>query len=296
MKILITGGTGSLGTALVEHWYDEHELTIYSRDPHKQQRLGTQYPKLRFILGDVCDQALTTWACAEQDALVHAAALKIIHLGETDRREYLRVNVEGTLSVIRGWKAHHPDFQLAAFISTDKSVEATNFYGTTKRMAEAFWADAGGSVIRYGNVVVSNGSFLEVWAKRIAEGKPVVVRRPSPTRFYLSLNEAVDLIESILKSPPAVYVPQCPRAFSVLDVANAMSATVVTELLGPGEKQHEKLLGHDEYLDTDEDTLTITRRVLKGWSPCPDRALYSSNTTYRMSGTEFIDAVEEGNK
>jgi len=293
MKILITGGTGSLGTALVKHWYDEHELTIYSRDPHKQQRLGAQYPRLHFILGDICDQGLMTCACAGQDALVHTAALKVIHLGEKDRGEYLRVNVEGTLSVIRGWTAHHPNFQNAAFISTDKSVEAVNFYGTTKRMAEAFWADAGGSVIRYGNVVVSNGSFLEVWAKRIAEEKPIVVRRPSPTRFYLSLDEAVSLVESILDSPPAIYVPQCPRAFSVQDVADAMGATAIHRALGPGEKQHEKLLGHDEYLNTGDQ---VVRQVLKGWGPCPDRDMYQSSTTYRMAGQEFIDAVEGGSK
>lgn len=300
MNILITGGTGSLGSALSRKWCgDGHAVTVLSRDPYKQVKLAAELPQVRFVLCDVCDRDAVRDACAGQDILIHAAALKIVPLGERHPLEYLRVNVEGTQAVAWAWAETHGSPQpitglilphKALFISSDKAVQSLNYYGHSKAIGEATFRHYGFSVIRYGNVVSSRGSFLHVWRGALERGGPLPVRSPEPTRFYLSMAGAVALVENALEMMDAgdgVFVPHSLKAFSVWDVADALGAKKQFGPLLPGEKRHEVLLAEGEQEGTQGRLLS---RIAPGFGG--DRLAFCSATAPRMTGEEVLEAVK----
>lgn len=323
MRILITGGTGSLGQALIARWRDKHELRILSRNPHKQQMVQEKFglEPSAFVLADICDYEAVRRACLGQDVLIHAAALKTVSQGEQAPDEYLRVNSLGSQVVARAWKAARwkgdPDSDYSAateprkalYINSDKAVAPINFYGCSKRIGEAFFINHGFSSIRYGNVVESEGSFIHKWKKARAAGRPIKVRIPDPTRFFLSMTHGVDLIESalMLMSDSAageavatagasefretnmamngIFVPHM-EAFSLADVARAMTpeVNICYEMLRPGEKQHEILLQEGEKAERVNDLLAVvTAGRMKKMSP-----EYSSETTERLDPAEVL--------
>jgi len=249
MRILITGGTGSLGTALVNHWHTQHELRIFSRNPHKQSGLAKQFglSSDNFILGDICDPALMRRACAGCDVLIHAAALKVVADGERNPEEYMRVNAYGSQVVARAWADVNPDNDKAILINSDKAVAPINHYGITKAMAEAIFISHGFSSLRYGNVVASEGSFIHKWNQLVKERKPVEIRKPYPTRFFVPFAKAIQMVEDVLvQEKPGIFVPHDLVAFSLKAVADYLTEFVIETDLEPGEKQHEILIDEGE--------------------------------------------------
>lgn len=293
-NVLITGGTGSLGSALVATWYEKYNITVLSRDPHKQHRLSVNFPDIKFILADICDKEAVEWACHGQDILIHAAALKQVNFGQLFPAEFHRVNVLGTNNISEAWEKTHQKAEpgrQAVFISTDKAVQPINTYGKTKAVAEDIALNANFSVLRYGNVVDSAGSFLQVWRNQRAQGQPIKVRQPSPTRFALTLTDAVQLVDDVLEvadpEGPAIYIPHSLSAFSVADVAAAYAMDFDLEPLLPGEKQHEILLAAGEYADTVGDRIA---RVSLGYNPDGlTRTRFSSEMSRQLSGREVLD-------
>lgn len=303
-KILITGGTGSLGSALARKWYGQgYRLTLVSRCPHRQAQLAMELPGARFVLSDINDLEKMRMACLDQDILVHAAALKIIQSGERFPWEFVKVNVHGTETILTAWGNTHaffpqsPKFQNALFISSDKACQAINLYGASKRVGEAIWRNSGGSVLRYGNVVVSRGSFLHVWKKAMEARRPVEVRTPEPTRFFLRMGDAIALVESALfqmkkghQVGGATFIPRDLMAFSVWEVADAMGVETFTKPLTPGEKQHETLLAEGEYaVPTSDPLLAVAHLGYRDGLPARD---FRSDTAPRMSGREFLRAAK----
>jgi FlaA1/EpsC-like NDP-sugar epimerase len=302
MNILITGGTGSLGSALSRKWYGQgHNITILSRDPHKQARLAVELPQARFVLCDICDRDAVRDACKGQDVLVHAAAQKLIHSGEMHPIETTRVNIAGSQNVSRAWaETHHEPHPVtlchpvlprkALYISSDKAVSALNLYGATKRVPETIFQNYGFSSIRYGNVIGSQSSFIPIWFDRIEKGQPIAVRTPEPTRFALMMDEAIALVENALEMIPTgngLFVPHSLKAFSIWDVARALGAERQTEPLLPGEKQHEILLAEGEQ---EGERGRLVSRVEPGFDG--DRAAFCSATAPRMTGEELLRMVE----
>lgn len=281
-SILITGGTGSLGSALVDYFLtQDHYITILSKDPHKQERMRLKYDALthdNFVLADICDRAALQRACIGQDILIHTAAQKILQTGETDPIETMRVNYLGTANVAwawrwaqgkndmtlpkqRGWGAA-PEPRVALLIQSDKAVMPVNLYGFSKAAAERVWLnDLKGYVLRYGNVVGSEGSFIHEWQEAAEAGRKIIIREPTPTRFFLTMTEAVALVVEVLDvikgrhaadiTPQLfggkVYVPHAVPAFSLLELGNFIGqGDYRAEPLLPGEKQHEVLIGANE--------------------------------------------------
>lgn len=300
-KVLITGGAGSLGSALVRHWRDEYDLTIFSRDPHKQQKLQaeTGLDFRHFVLGDVTDYESIKRACIGQDVLIHAAALKVVSQGEQHPLEYYRVNSVGSLTVAQAWNdTHHrlnADYRpvrqprKALYINSDKAVSPINAYGVSKRIGELAFLHYGFSSLRYGNVVESQGSFIHFWQKALNDGKPLSVRFPHPTRFFLSIKGAINLIEDVLlQESNGVFVPYNLAAFDIREVALAMTATeagLCHSSLQPGEKQHEVLLHEGECPVTVSDRLALVRNLRKSF----ESEFYSSEKTpLRLSGQEVL--------
>lgn len=268
MRILITGGTGSLGQALVKKFIGRSEverIVVYSRDEVKQGDLAYDYgfpndPKpLRFFLGDVRDAGRLAHAMQGIDTVIHAAALKRVDQLAYHPFEVLRTNVQGTENVLNA--ALSAGVKKMLFISTDKACQPENVYGASKLMAEhlvvAFNAMSmprglACSVVRYGNVFNSRGSVIEVWRRALANAAPSLkITDLDMTRFVITKPQAVELVLDTLESMHGgeIIVPRLP-AMRLAALARAMAGQdCVLEEIGfrpGGEKLHERLLSDEE--------------------------------------------------
>lgn len=199
-NILITGGTGSLGHAIVrrakaEGW--DCRITIFSRSELLQAQMRAKYPNLRYVLGDVRDAQRVSDAIAGHDVVIHAAAMKRIPECEAQPVECYATNVQGSINVLRACQQHGVGRVVG--ISTDKACRATTAYGASKlAMEKAFQAMPEGRTIatcvRYGNVVASRGSVIPIWREQAARGEPLTITDERMTRFWMSIKEAVALV------------------------------------------------------------------------------------------------------
>jgi UDP-N-acetylglucosamine 4,6-dehydratase len=298
MKILITGGTGSLGTALVNHWHTQRELRIFSRNPHKQSDLAKQFglSSDNFVLGDICDEALLRRACIGCDVLIHAAALKVVADGERNPEEYMRVNAIGSQVVARAWADVNPGNSKAILINSDKAVAPINHYGVTKAMAEAIFISHGFSSLRYGNVVASEGSFIHKWNALIRRGKPIELRYPYPTRFFVPFELAIQLIEDVLvQAEPGVFVPHNLETFSLYSLGTYLTKNRIESDLEPGEKQHEILVsdGEKAYRVTDNIARVFKETVNTKGYPAMEWNLFVSDSEHLMNSADLIARLAE---
>lgn len=263
MRCLITGGTGSLGHALVRRWKDSAErIVVFSRDEWKQAEMARIWPDtgaqgVRYFLGDVRDKERLQQAMVGIDTVIHAAALKRVDAVAYNPVEVLKTNVLGTQNVIEASVAS--GVCQVVVVSSDKAVEPTNVYGSSKNVAEHLAVSANVyavprgtrvSVVRYGNVAWSRGSVLWTWAEQAAH-RYIHITDTRMTRFWLTLDQAVDEIERALRQMNGgeTFIPRL-KAASLLDIASALvrGDCVVTEVgLRPGgEKLHEVLVGTEE--------------------------------------------------
>lgn len=259
-SILITGGTGSFGTAFVRRMittYDPKRLVIFSRDEQKQHALEQElkHPALRFFVGDVRDRDRLELAMRGIDIVIHAAAMKIIPTCERDPYECLRTNVFGAENVARA--ALRMGVMKVIALSTDKAAAPLNLYGASKLAAEKLFVAANGiaagmtkySVVRYGNVVGSRGSVIPLFKKLAAEKKPLPITDTGMTRFWITLPDAVDFVLSSLDMMLGgeIFVPRLP-AMRVTELAKAIGPKCHQAIIGirPGEKLHETLVTIDE--------------------------------------------------
>ncbi|KKM74066.1 hypothetical protein LCGC14_1404140, partial [marine sediment metagenome] len=210
-KILISGGTGSLGNALVGKIctdYEPEKLIIFSRDEYKQKVMAEKfdyYPCLRFFLGDVRDSTRLKEVCRDVDIVIHAAALKQIPTLEYNPTEAIKTNVDGTVNIVEA--CIYCGVSKAVLISTDKAVNPVNLYGATKLCAEKVFLAANSfnktkfSVVRYGNVLNSRGSVIEHFLKLKKAGiKEFPITDERMTRFWLTLEEASELVINSLSN------------------------------------------------------------------------------------------------
>ncbi len=309
-NILITGGTGSLGSALVKHFTSEgHRVTVLSRDIHKQAAMRRQYPNsklIKYMLADICDREALLHACTGQNTVIHTAALKRIELGELYPVEYIRVNILGTQNVANACVDR--GISSCLFISTDKATAANNLYGKTKAVAEHIWLSNATfhptrfSALRYGNVVGSEGSVWHLWNNAKTQDKPLIVRYPNPTRFILSMNEAVKLVIDALKQTYSwqhkLFIPANLPAFSLHELASLIEPEQTNwqhTFLTPGEKLHEELLAENEYAKAVSGSNLL-------WEMCSiydmdkkDRLQFKSDTARRISAEEVAGRMLNGN-
>ena len=262
--VFVTGGTGSFGRAFVKHILEQHNperVVVYSRDEQKQADMLRDLTRhrdfLRFRLGDVRDRDRLRMAMPEGAIVVHAAALKIIAFGQVNPDEIIKTNVVGTMNVLQA--AHEAGAPKTIFISSDKACEPINVYGHSKAVAEAMvvtWNAYGlprghaSSCVRYGNVLGSRGSVIELWREQIAKGLPITITDHDMTRFLITLPQAVALVLQALSLMRGgeIFVPILPAA-SVLDLmVAATGGSQKINYIGaqPGEKMHECLVTASE--------------------------------------------------
>lgn len=260
--VLVTGGTGSLGRALVAHIFANHKpkkVIVLSRDEFKQWQMQQDfsdergYGRLRFFIGDVRDPQRLHRAFDGVDFVIHAAALKQIPALEYNPSEAVKTNVNGTLNVVNA--CVDKGVKRAVLISTDKAVNPINLYGATKLCAEKLFLAANAydrtrfAAVRYGNVIASRGSVIEKFLSLKEKGvKEFPITDKNMTRFWITLDEAVELVMLALHNEnKGVFVPNIPSML-MTDLARAIEPDCSFKFIGirPGEKLHESLISLSE--------------------------------------------------
>lgn len=277
-RILVTGGTGSLGNCVVRRLLSGEmgtpkQITVFSRDEAKQHYMRLSYlhrtaatddiiyrnsrELLTFRIGDMRDYAAVAHAACDVDVVIHAAALKQVPTCEYFPFEAVQTNIVGAENLIRAVR-HESDVSTVVGISTDKACKPINVMGMTKAVMERLLLQANMECrrvrfgcVRYGNVVASRGSVVPLFLDQIARGGPVTVTLREMTRFLLSLDQAVDTVFAFLAEGKRgeTYIPIVAAA-RVTDVAEVLIAgrPVPIEFTGirPGEKIHEIMISEDE--------------------------------------------------
>jgi UDP-glucose 4-epimerase len=280
--ILVTGGTGSFGHAFVAR---HQGIRVLSRDEEKQRAMALRFPDVDYVIGDIRDRDAVERAMEGVDRVFHAAALKQVPPLEKAPIEAVKTNVIGTDNVCR---AAHAVGARVVTISTDKAVEPVGVMGGTKFLAEAVTTGWGQNVVRYGNVIGSRGSIIPIWRAAMERGDPVLITDPGMTRFLITLDEAMDLIDLAMDAEPdgSIYVKRSPAA-TVAQLARVIARGHPTRVVGirPGEKRHEHLVVPDEHALEEGDHF----RILRG---LPGTGLrYSSETAPHLSDEELAALV-----
>ncbi|MEW1654062.1 UDP-N-acetylglucosamine 4,6-dehydratase (inverting) [Streptomyces sp. NPDC093707] len=256
--ILITGGTGSLGKKFIEHALKHlgpRSVIVYSRDELKQFELREHFhrdPRLRWVIGDIRDRERLSTAMHGVDFVVHAAALKQVDTAEMNAYEYVRTNVVGSQNVIDAAVA--AGVRKVVALSTDKASSPVNLYGASKLCADKLFTSANLDphnqkttfcVVRYGNVLGSRGSVVPLFRRMAAEGKSLPITDKRMTRFWITLDQAVQFIVDsfTLMRGSELFVPRIP-SMRVVDLVEAVDPGAVTHEVGlrPGEKLHEEMI------------------------------------------------------
>ena len=267
-SILITGGTGSLGKELtktiLQKWPDVKRLVIYSRDEQKQFQMEQdfplkEYPCIRYFIGDVRDLERLKRAFIGIDYVIHAAAMKHVHIAEYNPDECVKTNVGGAENVIKA--ALESNVTKIVALSTDKACAPINLYGATKLTSDKLFIAANNikghknirfSVVRYGNVMGSNGSVIPFFLKKKAEGV-LPITDVNMTRFNISLAEGVDMVLHALDTAwgGELFVPKIP-SYRITDVAEAIGPECEHRIEGirPGEKIHEEMITSSDSFTT----------------------------------------------
>jgi UDP-N-acetylglucosamine 4,6-dehydratase len=259
-SILITGGTGSFGKAFVKkiltNWPDIKRLVIYSRDEQKQFQMAMDYPahlypQIRFFIGDVRDFARLKTAMKGIDTVVHAAAMKHVPIAEYNPMECVKTNILGAENVINA--CLETEVENVVALSTDKAAAPINLYGATKLASDKLFVAANNirgmrkirfSVVRYGNVMGSNGSVIPFFMHQRRNGK-LPITDPQMTRFNITLEDGVNMVLHALENAwgGELFVPKIP-SYRILDVAEAIAPGCEKVITGirPGEKLHEEMI------------------------------------------------------
>ena len=304
--IFCTGGAGTLGRAIARTRQEEGwtgRFTVYSRDEHKHAAMRRLYPEIQYVQGDIRNLETLKLAMVGHEVVLHLAAVKVIPVSEYYSMDTLDNNVYGSMNVCMA--ARETGVEHVLGISTDKACHACNLYGSTKYVMEKIFqeyarAEDGKTqfhLVRYGNVIESNGSVVQAWKRAVENGEPVKITDPAMTRFWLSPSQAVDYVIASLESESGhIYIPKTPA----LSIGKLLEYTIgdrhheVERVdLRPGEKLHETLLTCEEgwYVGEGDDFYDLwpTTSGRNGGATPP----YTSDTARELTEVELKELLED---
>jgi UDP-N-acetylglucosamine 4,6-dehydratase len=318
--LLITGGTGSFGNAVLERFLhsDFSEIRVFSRDEKKQEdmRIRLKSDKVKFYIGDVRQYESVHDACNGVDYIFHAAALKQVPSCEFYPMEAVRTNILGAENVLRAAMEH--GVKRCVVLSTDKAVYPINAMGLSKAMMEKLMVAKSRltnpektvlCATRYGNVMASRGSVIPLFLQQLLEGKPLTVTDPNMTRFLMSLEESVDLVLYAFQhaKPGDIFVQKAP-ASTVGDLATALRDLLKRDneikIIGTrhGEKLYESLVSREEMaraddmggyyrIPADSRDLNYNKYFVEGQTDIATIDDYTSHNTRRLNVEQVKDVV-----
>tara|TARA_R110000822_G_scaffold308800_1_gene437198 strand:- start:3540 stop:4568 length:1029 start_codon:yes stop_codon:yes gene_type:complete len=324
---LITGGTGTFGTAytigaIKNGWHKK--IIVYSRDEYKQikmfnflknffvtenitearppysVKIGTT--DVRFFIGDICDQDRLNIAVTDVDLVLHAAALKHVPICEYNPMEAIKINIGGTTNVVNCCGKNGVKKLVA--LSTDKAVDPVNIYGATKLCLEKvvlggnrYYPHTKMSVVRYGNIIGSRGSIIHKLMEHGADS--IDLTDPNMTRFWLTIEEAVELVKKATKSEKhnSIFVPEL-KSFRLDHLFNCLRPDLSINLIGPrrGEKTHEKMMSDEDFkrssYDKQLDCYIVDYEESNNPSMNSEYDSYTSDMVKKFSEEEFKAMLE----
>lgn len=255
----MTGGAGTLGRAIIRRSIEDGEknlFTVYSRDPLKQHKLKKEFPDVTAVVGDILDFESLKMAMAGHDVVIHAAAMKHIPEAELYPTTCFDINVIGSLNVVRA--AIEVGVKKVVGVSTDKVCHPVNAYGATKFMMERLFQEHALSeygegtdflLVRYGNVLASNGSVVQVWEQMLKDDGKITATDPDMTRFWLTQDDAAEIIKDALAhgNSGEIVIPNL-SSLSMSRMKEYLYPDAEIEYVGmrPGEKRHECLITEEE--------------------------------------------------
>jgi len=261
--ILVTGGSGFLGVPLVENLLSKGaRVRILARDEGKLIEVKSQFPSVEILTGDIADKFEVRQAMKDVNAVFHLAASKHVGIAENQVRECIKTNTLGSLYILEQSLEQPIDFIIG--ISTDKAAQVAGVYGASKLLMERLFSqfeilnpDTLYRIVRYGNVLYSTGSVLCKWKQLLQEDKEVIITDGEATRFFWSVDQALDLIFNCLENATnsKAYVPEM-KSIKINDLLQAMAqkylpenGTLKIKTIGiqPGENLHEKVLEEGPY-------------------------------------------------
>jgi len=322
-KILITGGTGSLGQNLTKKLLKTNvdTIRIFSRNENKQVLMKNEIhdKRLRFLIGDIRDKSRLITALEDIDIVFHTAALKHVDLIEYNPFEAVKTNIFGSQNVIEASLIQN--VRMVVGVGTDKAVSPLNTYGATKLMMEKLFVSANTYSnpkhsrtkffpLRYGNVVASSGSVIPKFIEQIKKNKQITITDPKMTRFSITMDDALNFIFNSLKKAKGgeIFVPKL-KSYTI-----SLIEDVLRELLGnfkvkkisirPGEKIHETLINEHELrytVESKNDFMIIgphydTSKLpshFKNYFPTSLEQSYSSNSVELLTKKELIKIIEK---
>jgi len=322
-KILITGGTGSLGTALTKKLLntDVDTIRIFSRDELKQTQMAQNIDdsRLRFLIGDIRDKNRLYHALENIDIVIHAAAMKQVPVVEYNPLEAVKTNVYGAQNLIESCLDRNVEMVLG--VGTDKAVSPFNTYGATKFLMERLFLSSNYYkgyhktklfCVRYGNVMGSRGSVIPLFVNQIKNNSKITITDPDMTRFNITMNDALELIFRALERGQGgeVFIPKL-KAYKLRDVIDVLielsGKKIEQEIISvrPGEKYHESLISGDEIRNTYEtnEDYVLFEKVTQGYDIQLNSTLkksqlsdqYSSDKVQLLSKKEIKDLIVQEN-
>jgi UDP-N-acetylglucosamine 4,6-dehydratase len=310
-SVLITGGTGSLGKALIMYLMENtkvRRIVVFSRDELKQHNLRNEIgedERLRWFIGDIRDLERLKRALHGVDYVIHAAALKQVDTGEYNPMEFIKTNVLGSQNVIDA--SIEAGVKKVVALSTDKASSPINLYGATKLTADKLFVAANNyghsygtafSVVRYGNVMGSRGSVIPFFAELARLGKPIPITDLRMTRFWISINQAVRFVIDSLEmmNGGELYVPKIP-SMKIIDLAKVVApeSELIEIGMRPGEKLHEEMISADDTRRTyNLDDRFLVAPVVAEWGfKNPDAEIMTSGIAYRSDTNDKWVSTEE---
>mgnify|MGYP003132257743 FL=1 len=273
-SILILGGTGALGKTLVKKYYDENEVIVFSRDEHKHFHMRSEYPNVKYVVGDIRDKAAIRTALIRYSptVVINAAALKHVHFCEENPVESVKTNILGHQNVIEAMEEYAICDNLI-FVSTDKACKPINVYGMCKSISEQLYMNMANvhndmslrvKMVRYGNVLESTGSVIPFFKKLLLSDEltHLPITDFKMTRFLLSLDTAVELIDNAFNDNSAhgkIAIPKV-KSLKITDLARTLIDEMRPEMdisleeigIREGEKLHEEMISAEEWTRTQE--------------------------------------------